>query len=246
MCGEMKEAECGGAQRRQHQRQKLRGRAPESTGRVGRHQHRVRGHPATGGLLLVVTGLLLWRLGVAPSPVADTGLAPSLTSTPRNLTRRQLQTCQCGACLSVCRCGNANSAAACISCCGGSSTSRRRSSSSSYSRRRSSSSSYCASGCPPSYITDGECDSACNTSACGYDGGDCSTSSSSSRRRSSSSSYCASGCPPSWITDGACDSACNNAACGYDGGDCSTSSSSSRRRSSSSSYCASGCPPSWI
>ena len=74
----------------------------------------------------------------------------------------------------------------------------------------------CAPGCPPSYISDGACDSACNNLVCGYDGTDC--------RASPPPPYsappCAPGCPPSWINDGTCDSSCNNVVCRYDGTDC--------------------------
>lgn len=32
---------------------------------------------------------------------------------------------------------------------------------------------HCAEGCPPNWITDKYCDTACNNSACDWDGGDC-------------------------------------------------------------------------
>ena len=37
----------------------------------------------------------------------------------QNTSRRALQSCQCGRCISQCRCGNADSSSACQSCCGG-------------------------------------------------------------------------------------------------------------------------------
>eukprot|EP00698_Gefionella_okellyi_P022212 TRINITY_DN7324_c0_g1_i1.p1 TRINITY_DN7324_c0_g1~~TRINITY_DN7324_c0_g1_i1.p1 ORF type:complete len:1088 (+),score=214.86 TRINITY_DN7324_c0_g1_i1:124-3387(+) len=97
----------------------------------------------------------------------------------------------------------------------------------------------CAEGCPSSWIGDGYCDRACNTSSCDWDGGDCLNATSDSRysRWSSSgnsgsqdsssswwknrgSQYCAPGCPDAWIGDRYCDRACKFPACGYDGGDC--------------------------
>lgn len=51
---------------------------------------------------------------------------------------------------------------------------------------------------------DGICVAACNTAACGFDGGDCCTDATCATSRG----------------DGICDAGCNTAACGYDGGDC--------------------------
>ncbi|KNC48218.1 N-acetylglucosamine-1-phosphotransferase subunit beta [Thecamonas trahens ATCC 50062] len=93
----------------------------------------------------------------------------------------------------------------------------------------------CNEGCPASWINDGVCDTACNVSACDWDGMDCvnvtSTSrysswwsgsswSSSSSSAARYSSYCAPGCPDSWIGDRYCDKACTNEACGWDATDC--------------------------
>ena len=96
----------------------------------------------------------------------------------------------------------------------------------------------CNKGCPGTWIGDGYCDMACNTSLCGWDGGDCLNVSGSSNSRYSSwssgsgyysnwyqnqkSKYCASSCPSSWIADRYCDKGCNVRECGYDGGDCGT------------------------
>jgi len=97
----------------------------------------------------------------------------------------------------------------------------------------------CSPGCSSSWIGDGYCDLACNTTSCGFDGGDCigpnvrTTSSSSSNSwaspyssnawsspSGSASQYCSPSCPTSWIGDRFCDNPCNNIACGFDGGDC--------------------------
>ena len=63
-------------------------------------------------------------------------------------------------------------------------------------------------GCCPAMCEaswgDGFCVAACNTAACGYDGGDCCATSSCAASRA----------------DGTCDAACNDASCGFDGGDC--------------------------
>ena len=68
---------------------------------------------------------------------------------------------------------------------------------------------YCSSGCQTSWIGDGECDEACRTAACNWDGGDCAW-----------VDACAVGCPDEWIGDGVCDDSCYNSACRWDGGDC--------------------------
>jgi len=71
--------------------------------------------------------------------------------------------------------------------------------------------------CPNSWLSDGMCDTSCNTVACNYDMGDCSSAPSAP---SVPSGWCAAGCPPTWPGDGMCDTGCNTAACNYDSGDC--------------------------
>jgi hypothetical protein len=70
--------------------------------------------------------------------------------------------------------------------------------------------------CPPSWISDGMCDSTCNNAACNFDAGDCDM----------TGTECAPGCGQAWVSDGMCDSPCNNAACNYDGGDCGSNANS--------------------
>ena len=65
----------------------------------------------------------------------------------------------------------------------------------------------CAPGCDSTWSGDQVCDTACNNTACQFDGGDC-------------DDECAPGCPTSWIGDGYCNAACQNEACSDDGGDC--------------------------
>ena len=102
----------------------------------------------------------------------------------------------------------------------------------------------CAPGCMDSWLTDGYCDKACNTTRCAWDGGDCVGNSTKDRHGNSHSSYrggryagaastssstytpptadnqCNSGCPDSWLGDRMCDSKCNNVGCSWDSGDC--------------------------
>lgn len=95
----------------------------------------------------------------------------------------------------------------------------------------------CADGCPSSWIGDGYCDRACNTSSCNFDGGDCANATSATmgsgwNAGSSGGSwgagsswgaaldYCAPGCPDSWIGDKYCDKPCQVPACAMDAGDC--------------------------
>jgi len=66
----------------------------------------------------------------------------------------------------------------------------------------------CAPGCEPTWPGDNICDTACNVTACAFDGGDC------------QQDECAPGCPISWIGDDYCDTTCQNEACSDDGGDC--------------------------
>ena len=93
----------------------------------------------------------------------------------------------------------------------------------------------CAEGCPPNWIGDKYCDTACNTSSCDWDGGDCANRTKpgplhgyghswSSPWRSShhASTYCNGGCLTSWLGDRYCDSSCRVPQCGYDAGDCGT------------------------
>merc|ERR1719506_1872182 len=87
----------------------------------------------------------------------------------------------------------------------------------------------CAPGCPHVWLGDGYCDVACNTLACGHDGGDCrgmmshlnhdadhmsngthmNTTNATINMSDSSHGECAPGCPHVWLGDGYCDVACN-------------------------------------
>lgn len=87
----------------------------------------------------------------------------------------------------------------------------------------------CNQNCPNSWIRDGYCDKACNTTECEYDGGDCLSSNLNNSGRQSflnqsylitSEFYCSAGCSNSWLADKYCDYPCNNPACAYDMGDC--------------------------
>eukprot|EP00122_Pirum_gemmata_P002180 Pgem_evm1s1974 len=64
----------------------------------------------------------------------------------------------------------------------------------------------CATGCPPSWIGDGDCDLSCNNNACGFDGNDCPD--------------CAPGCSSQYLNNGRCDVQCNNPGCNYDNNEC--------------------------
>ncbi|XP_022082815.1 N-acetylglucosamine-1-phosphotransferase subunits alpha/beta-like isoform X2 [Acanthaster planci] len=87
----------------------------------------------------------------------------------------------------------------------------------------------CAEGCPPSWIRDNYCDTACNNSECDWDGGDCDGVSKPGPvgggvggdvARDTPDLYCNPGCANSWIADRYCDQTCNVAKCGFDAGDC--------------------------
>eukprot|EP00117_Sycon_ciliatum_P012243 scpid10762/ scgid2510/ N-acetylglucosamine-1-phosphotransferase subunits alpha/beta; GlcNAc-1-phosphotransferase subunits alpha/beta; Stealth protein GNPTAB; UDP-N-acetylglucosamine-1-phosphotransferase subunits alpha/beta; N-acetylglucosamine-1-phosphotransferase subunit alpha; N-acetylglucosamine-1-phosphotransferase subunit beta len=88
----------------------------------------------------------------------------------------------------------------------------------------------CNKGCPNSWLRDKYCDSACNTSLCDWDGGDCLGLKPGQKRHYSSfsstwankdkSKYCHGSCADTWIGDRYCDTACNVLECGFDGGDC--------------------------
>ena len=92
----------------------------------------------------------------------------------------------------------------------------------------------CAEGCPSNWIGDGYCDSACNSEACDFDGGDCKNGDKNKNKDDNNNNnndknkdkqneedrYCANGCPITWIGDKVCDKACQDPKCAYDGGDC--------------------------
>uniref|UniRef100_A0A2C9K5A8 N-acetylglucosamine-1-phosphotransferase subunits alpha/beta n=1 Tax=Biomphalaria glabrata TaxID=6526 RepID=A0A2C9K5A8_BIOGL len=88
----------------------------------------------------------------------------------------------------------------------------------------------CNEGCPSTWIRDGYCDKACNSSECDWDGGDCLATNGrvqlgagfhdAGHRLSDYSSYCNTGCANNWLADKYCDQACNNLQCGFDIGDC--------------------------
>ena len=93
----------------------------------------------------------------------------------------------------------------------------------------------CNPKCPNSWINDGYCDKACNTSECDFDGGDCDRNKTSNRGSPYDNArlafvnqsqlvfpgfYCSPGCSTSWLADRYCDNACNNKNCAFDMGDC--------------------------
>ena len=88
----------------------------------------------------------------------------------------------------------------------------------------------CNDGCPPSWIGDGYCDTACNTTDCERDGGDCNVTKSRGgfarwgfsgyHFTQDTGNYCAPGCPDSWLGDRYCDSSCFIIDCAFDSGDC--------------------------
>lgn len=85
----------------------------------------------------------------------------------------------------------------------------------------------CNPGCIETWIGDGFCDMACNSSACAWDAGDCANSTRPTTTPGGTtggtkavSSYCATGCPNSWIGDKTCDKRCERVECGFDGTDC--------------------------
>ena len=87
----------------------------------------------------------------------------------------------------------------------------------------------CSPNCPTTWLQDGICDKACNTSLCLFDGGDCLKKADKKRPLDHSSSdsstiekECATGCPTFWLADEHCDAKCNNLECGFDLGDCKT------------------------
>lgn len=77
----------------------------------------------------------------------------------------------------------------------------------------------CSPGCTRTMVNDNQCDEACLTRECQWDGADCD---------------CAAGCLVTWLGDGECDAQCNIAQCDFDAGDCSGS-------SSPTAPCSSGC-----
>mmetsp|Transcript_26095 Transcript_26095/g.65591 ORF Transcript_26095/g.65591 Transcript_26095/m.65591 type:complete len:1122 (+) Transcript_26095:89-3454(+) len=85
----------------------------------------------------------------------------------------------------------------------------------------------CNEGCPSTWIGDGYCDLACNTTSCGFDGGDCANQPAASQNswwsdpNTETQPYCARGCPDSWVGDKYCDRSCQNLECAMDAGDCS-------------------------
>lgn len=89
----------------------------------------------------------------------------------------------------------------------------------------------CSPGCDEMWLGNTICDSACNTTECIWDQGDCGY-----FGEFELEDLCAPGCPMSWIDDDYCDEACYNAACRWDVQDCSDAAFG----------CADGCLPSWI
>ncbi|XP_012941088.1 N-acetylglucosamine-1-phosphotransferase subunits alpha/beta [Aplysia californica] len=92
----------------------------------------------------------------------------------------------------------------------------------------------CNDGCPSTWIRDGYCDKACNSSECDWDGGDCLGTGGrvqlgagfhgdQGQIMGDYSSYCATGCANNWLADKYCDQSCNTYDCGYDAGDCGVS-----------------------
>ncbi|GFO26810.1 N-acetylglucosamine-1-phosphotransferase subunits alpha/beta-like, partial [Plakobranchus ocellatus] len=90
----------------------------------------------------------------------------------------------------------------------------------------------CNEGCPSTWIKDGYCDKACNSSECEWDGGDCLAGKTGSVQYGAgfanglvghdASADCATGCNDNWLSDKYCDQACNVLDCGFDTGDCGT------------------------
>ena len=77
----------------------------------------------------------------------------------------------------------------------------------------------CSPGCLSEDISNGICDIACWTPACGYDSGDCDTLPQ-SELEEKLRSICSPGCFAEDIRDGFCDVYCNVELCNFDGGDC--------------------------
>lgn len=72
----------------------------------------------------------------------------------------------------------------------------------------------CSSGCPGSWLGDGYCDESCNTSACEWDGGDCSGGESGegdfldgevNMGLDGAVDFCAPTCSDMWLADRYCD-----------------------------------------
>jgi hypothetical protein len=108
----------------------------------------------------------------------------------------------------------------------------------------------CAPGCPNTWLNDGFCDRACNTSDCDWDNGDCLKEGAAGKGAPSGSmnrfqsvggqpavpaspaitrdpevvARCAANCPDVWLGDRHCDAPCNIPECGFDVGDCSAAS----------------------
>uniref|UniRef100_T1K857 LNR domain-containing protein n=1 Tax=Tetranychus urticae TaxID=32264 RepID=T1K857_TETUR len=93
----------------------------------------------------------------------------------------------------------------------------------------------CESGCPTSWLADGFCDQACNSSMCLFDGGDCLNVTSTDSRpnlshlrgekpslatKRSFTDQCRPSCADFWLGDKQCDNVCNNIDCAFDMGDC--------------------------
>jgi len=90
----------------------------------------------------------------------------------------------------------------------------------------------CSPNCPSSWIKDGYCDMACNTTACMHDGGDCLGSSPVMGfvdvneehvfhgDAAMEDPFCSPSCLDSWLADSFCDDVCDVAECGFDAGDC--------------------------
>ncbi|XP_045584036.2 N-acetylglucosamine-1-phosphotransferase subunits alpha/beta [Procambarus clarkii] len=86
----------------------------------------------------------------------------------------------------------------------------------------------CSSGCPGSWLGDGYCDTSCNTTACEWDGGDCTGEKGEGDMldieddfgADMTVEFCAPSCSDLWLADKYCDHSCNIEACGFDGGDC--------------------------
>lgn len=71
----------------------------------------------------------------------------------------------------------------------------------------------CSSGCPGSWLGDGYCDTSCNTSACEWDGGDCTGGKGDGAGLDmdydfgvdDTPDFCASSCSDLWLADKYCD-----------------------------------------
>jgi hypothetical protein len=92
----------------------------------------------------------------------------------------------------------------------------------------------CAANCNEFDLSDGICDTECNSTACFYDGGDCLV----THSRGTCDWRTRAGCPSSWIGDGVCDEECFVEECEWDGNDCS--------QGQGEEICHPGCMSSWI